>query len=118
MKADMKNAMLFYKNGEIVSFFERVVDERVGKQYSQRQVKKITQNILTDPDAAVEYSTFCFRTQCEVKAEIEQTLGFAVDVGFDPDAATKALTDRVGDLENSQSELNEALTMILEGVTE
>jgi hypothetical protein len=74
--------------------------------------------MLTDPEAAVDYSKRVLAIKCEVKAENEQTLGFAVDVGFDPAAATKALTDRVGELENTTGELNEALTMILEGVTE
>lgn len=114
----MRNTKLFWINGEIRSLFDAEVDRRVRLEYSARAEREITRNMLTDPEAAVKYSKRVLAIMCEVKAEIEQTLGFAVDVGFDPAAATKALTDRVGDLENSQSELNEALTMILEGVTE
>ena len=114
----MKNVKLFYMNGEIRSLFEAEVDKRVRKEYSVRAEREITQNMLVNPEAAVEYSKRVLAIKCEVKYEIEKILGFPVEVGFDPGTVVKALTDRVGDLETTQNELNEALTMILEGVTE
>lgn len=114
----MKNIRLFFVNGEIKEFFDAEVDRRVRQEYTVRQERELTRNMLTDPDAAVAYSVRVFEIKCEVKREIEEALGFSVDVGFDPEAAHRALTDRVGDLENTTGELNEALTMILEGVVE
>ena len=114
----MKNAKLFYMNGEIRSLFDGEVDRRVRLEYSARAEREITRNMLVDPDAAVKYAKRVLEIKCSVLAEIEAALGFAVDVGFDPTAATRALTDRVVDLESATGELNEALTMILEGVTE
>lgn len=114
----MKHIKLFYKNGAIKELFDWEADRRLLAEYSERKQREIARNMLTNPDAAVELSKRWVEIQTEVKAEIEAVLGFSVDVGFDPSAATKALTDRVGDLESSQTELTEALTMILEGVTE
>lgn len=114
----MKHIKLFYKNGAIKDLFGHEVEKRIRAEYSERQEREILRNMLTDTDTAVEYSKRVNEIKAEVKAEIEEALGFPVDVGFDPEAANKALTDRVGDLESSQTELNEALVMILEGVTE
>lgn len=107
----MNKAKLYHMNGEIKSLFESEVNKRVRKEYPVSVERVITQNILTDPERAVQYSKRILAIKCEVKAEIETALGFSVDVGFEPETERKALPERV-------EELDEALTMILEGVTE
>jgi hypothetical protein len=74
--------------------------------------------MLTDTDAAVKYSKRVHEIKAEIKAAIEAVLGFPVDVGFDPKATTRGVSDRVDSLETTTDELTEALTMILKGVTE
>ena len=60
---------------------------------------------------------------CQIHAHLPRhhiiaLAAFAVDVGFDPDTANRGMADRVASLETDTKELGEALTMILEGVTE
>lgn len=107
----MKHVKLFHKNGAIKEFFERKAEKRIRSEYSERKEKEILRNMLTDTDTAVAYVNRVNEIKAELKAEIEAVLGFSVDVGFNPDAESESLPQRV-------DELNEALTMILEGVTE
>ncbi len=114
----MKHTKLFYKNGMIQSAFEQEVEKRIRAEYSERKEREILRNMLTDTDAAIAYVNRVREIKTAVKAEIEADLGFSVDVGFDPDAETSGVNARVDTLEATTGELNEALTMILEGVTE
>lgn len=114
----MKNAVLYYKCGLIEDFFERKSEERIRAEFSEREEKEILRNMLTDTDTAIAYAERVHEIKTEVKAEISSVLGFDVDVGFDPDATTNGVSDRVDELENTTDELSEALNMILEGVTE
>lgn len=114
----MRFVKLAYLNGVIKEFFEEEVDKRIRKTYKERKEKEILRNMLTDTDTAIAYVKHVNEIQTEVKAEIEAILGFAVDVGFEPKADLKAMPERVDSLEETTDELNEALTMILEGVTE
>lgn len=113
----MRFVKLAYLNGVIKEFFEEEVDKRIRKTYKERREKEILRNMLTDTDTAIKYIKHVNEIQTEVKAEIEAILGFAVDVGFEP-KETKAMPERVDSLEATTGELNEALTMILEGVIE
>ena len=114
----MNFVKLAYKNGAIKQLFEHEVDNRIRGLYSERREKEIMRNMLTDTETAINYIKHVNAIKTEVKAELEKTLGFAVDVGFEPDAVTSGVSDRVDSLEVTTGELNEALTMILEGVTE
>jgi hypothetical protein len=114
----MNNVKLFYKCGVIADYFESEREKRIRAEYSERKEKEILRNMLTDTETAVAYIKRVHEIGCAVKAEIESALGFAVDVGFDPDAKTKGVSERVDSLETTTDELAEALTMILEGVTE
>ena len=114
----MNFVKLAYKNGAIKQHFEHVVDNRIRETYSERREKEIMRNMLTDTETAINYIKHVNKIKTEVKAELETALGFAVDVGFDPDVVTSGVSDRVDSLEVTTGELNEALTMILEGVTE
>ncbi len=114
----MKNAMLFYKCGVIKDFFERKVEKCTRAEYSERKEKEILWNMLTDTDAAIAYVKRVHEIKTAVRAEICSVLGFDVDVGFDPNATTNGVSDRINSLETTTDELSEALTMILEGVTE
>lgn len=114
----MRFVKLAYLNGVIKEFFEEEVDKRIRKTYKERREKEILRNMLTDTDTAIKYIKHVNEIQTEVKAEIEDILGFAVDVGFEPKADLKAMPERVESLEATTGELNEVLTMLLEGVTE
>lgn len=114
----MKHIELLYRNGAIKELFDHEVEKRVRAEYSERREKEILRNMLVDTDAALAYMRRIVEIKTEVKAEIEAELGFAVDVGFDPGAVRRGMADRVATLEDDTKELNEALTMILEGVTE
>lgn len=114
----MNFVKLAYKNGAIKQHFEHEVDKRIRDAYSERREKEIMRNMLTDTQTAINYIKHVNNIKAEVKAEIEAALGFAVNVGFDPAAVTSGMSDRVDSLEDTTKELNEALTMILEGVTE
>jgi 2-phospho-L-lactate guanylyltransferase (CobY/MobA/RfbA family) len=107
----LKNLELYIKNGIIRDFFQKETEHRIRQEWSEREEKDILRNMLTDTDTAVAYVRRVNEIKSEVKAEIETALGFSVDVGFDPDAESESLPQRV-------DELNEALTMILEGVTD
>lgn len=114
----MKHIKLLYKNGAVKELFDDEVEKRVRAEYSEKREKEILRNMLVDTDTALSYMRRIVEIKTEVKAEIEAELGFAVDVGFDPDAANRGMADRVASLETDTRELGEALTMILEGVTE
>lgn len=114
----MKHVKLFYKNGIIKSFFEQEVEKRIRLEYSERKEKEILRNMLTDTETAIAYVNRVREIKTAVKAEIEADLGFSVDVGFDPEAETKGVNARVETLEAITEDLGEALTMILDGVTE
>lgn len=107
----MKHIKLFYKNGIIKELFEQEAERRIRAEYSARKEKEILRNMLTDTSAAVAYIERINAIKAEVKAEIEEALGFSVDVGYTPDTNAESLPQRV-------DELTEALTMLLEGVTE
>ena len=114
----MKHIKLLYKNGAVKELFDDEVEKRVRAEYSEKREKEILRNMLVDTDTALSYMRRIVEIKTEVKAEIEAELGFAVDVGFDPDTANHGMADRVDSLETDTRELGEALTMILEGVTE
>lgn len=114
----MKHIKLFYRNNAIKELFEHEVEQRVRAEYSEKREREILRNMLVDTDAAVAYTQRIKAIKSEVKAEIEAELGFAVDVGFNPGEEKRGVTDRVDSLETTTDELNEALTMILEGVVE
>lgn len=114
----MKHIKLFYKNGAIKELFDNEVEKCTRAEYSERQEREILQNMLVDTDAAIAYIERINEIKTAVKTEIEEELGCSVDVGFDPSAERHGVTDRVDSLEDTTEELNEALTMILEGVTE
>ena len=107
----MRDVKLYYLNGLIADYFELESEERIEAEFPEKVQKKITRSVLTAPEMAVAYAKRVHEIKSEVKAEIEAKLGFEVDVGFDPEALSESLPERV-------DELNEALTMILEGVTE
>ena len=114
----MNFVKLAYKNGAIKQHFEHEVDKRIRDTYSEHEEKEIMRNMLTDTNTAINYIRHVNNIKTEVKAEIENILGFAVNVGFDPTTVTTGVSDRVDSLELTTKELIEALTMILEGVTE
>lgn len=114
----MKHIRLFYKNGAIRTLFENEVEKRVRAEYSEKREREILSNMLVETDTAVAYVRRVSAIKAEVKTEIETELGVSVDVGFDPDAVKNGVADRVDSLEATAEELSEALTMILEGVTE
>lgn len=114
----MKHIKLFYRNDAIRALFDDEVEKRVRAEYSEKREKEIIRNMLIDTEAALMYMRRIVEIKTEVKAEIEAELGFAVDVGFDPEEVKRGMADRVETLEDDTKELNEALTMILEGVTE
>lgn len=114
----MKHIKLFYRNGAIKTLFDTEVERRARDEYSEHREKEILRNMLVDTDAALAYMRRIVEIKTEVKAEIEAVLGFAVDVGFDPEEVKRGMADRVETLEDDTKELNEALTMILEGVVE
>lgn len=114
----MEHIKLLYRNGAIKELFDHEVEKRVRAEYSERREKEILRNMLVDTDAALAYMRRIVEIKTEVKAAIEAELGFAVDVGFDPEEVKRGMADRVDSLETTTDELNEALTMILEGVTE
>ena len=114
----MKNAMLYYKCGVIADYFEKESEKRIRAEYSERKEKEILRNMLTDTETAIAYVKRVHEIRCAVRAEIFDVLGFEVDVGFDPNATTKGVSERVDSLETTTDELSEALNMILEGVTE
>lgn len=114
----MNNIRLAYKNGKIKEFFDREVEKRIRKMYSEGEEKKIFRNMLTDTDTAIAYVKRVNEIKTDVRAEICSILGFDVDVGFDPNAITNGVPDRIDELENTTEELSEALNMILEGATE
>lgn len=80
----MRNAKLFWLNGEIRSLFDAEVDRRVRLEYSARAEREITRNMLTDTDAALAYLKRLDAIEREVMAEIENALGEPVEVGFEP----------------------------------
>lgn len=114
----MKYTKLFYKNGMIKEAFEHEAEKRIRSEYSERREREILRGMLTDTETAIAYVNRVHEIKAALKAEIEAELGFSVDVGFDPKAEQKGVNARVDTLEATTGELNEALTMILEGVTE
>ena len=114
----MKNVKLAYKNGVIKELFESESEKLIRAEYSERAEKEIFRNMLTDTDRAIAYIRRVNEIMTAVKAEISSALGFDVDVGFNPDATTNGVFNRVDELETTTGELSEALNMILEGVTE
>lgn len=108
---------LAYINGAIKQLFDHEVENRIHSEYSERTEKEIMRNMLTDTEAAISYINRVKEIKTQVKAEFEASLGVTVDVGFDPAVVTNGVSDRVDSLENTTDELNEALMMILEGVT-
>lgn len=114
----MEHIRLAHKNDALAELFEQETENRISEEYTDQETKEILRNMLTDTDAAISYANRVREIKTAVKEEIEEELGFSVDVGFDPESNPTGVAARVEDLETATGELTEALEMILEGVTE
>ena len=101
--------MLAARCGGLKVLFERECEERIHAEYSARREVEILRSLLLDSAEAVAYAARVHEIRCEVKRELEEALGCAIDVGFD-EAARTSMADQI-------LELQSALSMILEGVT-
>ena len=103
--------MLAARCGGLKVLFERECEERIHAEYSARREVEILRSLLLDSAEAVAYAARVHEIRCEVKRELEEALGCAVNVGFDESASRTSMAEQI-------VELQSALAMILEGVTE